>query len=223
MQPWVTLGTATAPDGAVLTLVKRGDEFVVRASGGVLMSSRQFGSEEALAHAACEAIANRANPSLLIGGLGLGFTLRAALDALPQTAKVTVAELVPGLVDWNRGPLAPLAGAPLEDERVELVVADVRKVMEQRAGAFDAIVLDVDNGPHALTTPANAPLYYERGLAAARRGLKPGGVFVVWSAAEDPAFVRRLEGAGFRVTVERPPVRRAKQGARHVLFVAKAR
>lgn len=220
MTPWLTLDTAQTPDGSPLTLVQRGDEFAIRASGQVLMSSRQHGSEDALAAVACQALHNRPSPSLLIGGLGMGFTLRAALDLLPPEARVTVAELVPAIVEWNRGTLAELANAPLNDARVEVVVADVRRVMDRQAGAFDVIALDVDNGPQALTTAANAPLYFERGLQSAKRALRPGGVFIVWSAAEDPAFRGRLVRAGFRVSIERPTVRGGKRGARHVLFVA---
>lgn len=221
MLPWQTLDTASTPDGSLLTLVRRDDEFVIRAGAGVLMSSRQHGSEDALAHVACRLVSGRSNPTLLIGGLGMGFTLRAALDALPPDARVTVAELVPAIVEWNRGPLASLAHAPLDDSRVELVVSDVRRMMGKQANAFDVILLDVDNGPQALTTPANAALYFDQGLRAAKRALKPGGALVVWSAAEDPVFVRRLEKSGFRVAVERPTVRGIKQGARHVLFVAR--
>lgn len=221
MTPWETLDTAKTPDGSPLTLVRRGDELAIRASGGLLMSSRQHGSEDALAAVACQALKNRPTPSLLIGGLGMGFTLRAALDLLPADARVTVAELVPALVRWNEGVLGALAGEPLSDERVEVVVADVRRVMDRQVAAFDVIALDVDNGPQALTTAANAPLYFERGLQSAKRALRAGGALIVWSAAEDPAFVRRLEKAGFRVSLERPTVRGGKRGGRHVLFVAR--
>lgn len=223
MTPWLTLGTAQTPDGSPLMLAQRGDEFAIRASGQVLMSSRQHGSEDELAAVSCKLMRDRPTPALLVGGLGMGFTLRAALDLLPPEARVTVAELVPALVEWNRGVLAPLANAPLNDPRVEVVVADVRRVMDRQAAAFDVIALDVDNGPQALTTAANAPLYFERGLQSARRALRPAGALVVWSAAEDPAFIGRLEKAGFRVSVERPGVRGGKRGARHVLFVAQAR
>lgn len=220
MTPWLTVDTAETPDGMPLTLVRRGEEFAIRASGQLLMSSRQHGSEDALAAVACEFLRNRPAPRLLVGGLGMGFTLRAALDSLPADARVTVAELVPAIVEWNRGALAPLAKQPLDDARVEVVVDDVRRVMDRQAARFDAVALDVDNGPHALTTPANAPLYFERGLKSAHRALRPGGALIVWSAAEDPAFVRRLERVGYRVRVERPTVRGGKRGARHVLFVA---
>lgn len=220
MRPWLTLDTTETPDGSMLSLAQRGEEFVIRASGQVLMSSRQHGSEEALAQVACKALRGRPQPSLLIGGLGMGFTLRAALDLLPAHARVTVAELVPAIVQWNQGPLSKLANNPLEDPRVEVAIADVRQVINQHPQSFDAIALDVDNGPQALTTPANQPLYFERGLQSVRRALRPGGMLTVWSAAEDPAFVQRLRKAGFRVSLERPTIRGGKRGGRHVLFVA---
>ena len=221
MKPWQTLARATTPDGTEMSLVRREDELAIRVAGQLLMSSRQHGSEEALARVACEALSGRADPAVLIGGLGMGFTLRAALDRLPASARIVVAELVPAIVEWNRGELAPLAGHPLADARVEVVTGDVRSVIGSHAGAFDAIALDVDNGPAALTSPRNAALYGRKGLESARRALKPGGVFVVWSASEDPAFVRRLEGCGFRVRVERPFARGAPTGTKHVLFVGR--
>lgn len=221
MNPWLLLDRARTPDGAELTLSRRGDERVIRIGGALLMSSRQHGSEDALASVACEAMRGRPKPSLLIGGLGMGFTLRAALDQLPADARVTVAELLPAVVAWNRGELGPLAGHPLDDPRVEVLVEDVRQVIGRHAGAFDAIALDVDNGPMALSAAGNASLYSPRGLQAARRALCKDGVFIVWSAAEDPAFVRRLEATGARVTAERPTVRGGASGARHVLFVAR--
>ena len=221
MNPWLVLDRAKTPDGTELTLSRRGEELVIRVGGALLMSSRQHGSEDALATVACHALRGRTHPSLLIGGLGMGFTLRAALDELPADARVTVAELVPAIVKWNRGELGPLANHPLADERVEVVVEDVRQVIGRHAGAFDAIALDVDNGPMALSAAGNASLYSTRGLEAARRALRPGGVLIVWSAAEDPAFVRRVESTGARVSIERPTVRGGASGAKHVLFVAR--
>lgn len=221
MNPWLVLDRANTPDGTELTLSRRGEELVIRVGGALLMSSRQHGSEDALATVACHALRGRAHPSLLIGGLGMGFTLRAALDELPADARVMVAELVPAIVQWNRGELGPLAAHPLADARVEVVVEDVRQVIGRHAEAFDAIALDVDNGPMALSAAGNASLYSTRGLEAARRALRPGGVLIVWSAAEDPAFVRRVESTGARVTIERPAVRGGSSGAKHVLFVAR--
>lgn len=219
MQPWETLDRTTTPDGQELLLCRRGDELAVRVGGRLLMSSRQHGSEEALARRACGALAKARSPALLVGGLGMGFTLRAALDLLPRSAHVLVAELVPALVAWNRGPLATLAGRPLGDPRVELATGDVGAVLAAKSGRFDAILLDVDNGPAALTTPANAALYGAGGLANAHRALRSPGTLVVWSAADDPRFVRRLEQAGFRARSERVEARTGRGGSRHVLFV----
>lgn len=221
MNPWLVLDRAQTPDGTDLTLSRRSDELVIRVGGALLMSSRQHGSEDALATVACSALKGRPRPSLLIGGLGMGFTLRAALDQLPADARVSVAELVPAIVRWNQGELGPLAGQPLGDPRVEVIVDDVRQVIGRSVEAFDAIALDVDNGPMALSAAGNASLYSPRGLQAARRALRRDGVLIVWSAAEDPAFVRRLESTGARVSIERPTVRGGASGAKHVLFVAR--
>ena len=163
MQPWRTLARARTPDGTELTLARRGDEFAIRAGGAPLMSSREHGSEEVMSIIAARR-AGGPGSTWLIGGLGLGYTLRAALERLPDDAKVVVAELLPAVVEWNRGPLAHLAQAPLEDGRVEVYVGDVRRAMAARQGAFDAILLDVDNGPSALTDEGNHPLYGPRGL-----------------------------------------------------------
>jgi spermidine synthase len=218
--PWRTLGSATAPGGGTLVLQERAGEFAIRIDGYVLMSSRAHGSEEALAEGACARLAGRAAPRVLIGGLGLGFTVRAALDRLPAGASVTVAEVVPAVVDWNRGPLADLAARPLDDPRVTVATADVGAVLAAAPPAtFDAVLLDVDNGPTALPRPANADLYDARGIAVARASLRPGGVLGVWSAAPDDAFAARLRRGGFSVRVER--IRsRGRVGTRHVLFLA---
>ena len=219
MVPWRTLGSATAPDGGTLVLQERAGELVIRAGGWVLMSSRAHGSEEALAERVCTQIAG-ARPRVLIGGLGLGYTLRAALDCLPAVASVTVAEVVPAVVDWNRGPVSGLAGRPLDDPRVTVATADVGAVIaEAPVASIDAVLLDVDNGPTALPRPANAHLYEATGLAAVRAALRPGGVLGVWSAAPDDRFAARLRRGGFTVEVE--PVRaRGRVGTRHVLFIA---
>lgn len=189
------------------------------AGGKSLMSSRMHGSEQALAALAFRRIDNP-NASVLVGGLGMGFTLRAALDLLPPDATVVVAELVPAVVEWNRGVLGPLAGHPLRDPRVRVDISDVADTLESSAGCFDAVLLDVDNGPDAFTAPANARLYNDRGLAAARRALKPGGVLAVWSAWEDRRFEQRLRYAGFVVHVERVRARLKKGGPRHTIFLA---
>jgi spermidine synthase len=218
MKPWETIDRARAADGAELVLARRGDEWAVRAAGRVLMSSRVHGSEEALAAFALERAANRR--SVLVGGLGFGFTLRAALDRLPPDAKVVVVELVPELVAWNRGPLAALAGRPLDDPRVRVQRGDVRRRIEEAKRAYDAILLDVDNGPSALAHRGNDALYGMRGLGACREALRDGGVLAVWSAGPDAAFRERLERAGFTAE-ERSVAARGKvaRGVKHVLFL----
>ncbi|GMV41025.1 MAG: hypothetical protein AMXMBFR64_27410 [Myxococcales bacterium] len=217
MKPWETLGTGRAPDGGELVLARRGDELVIRVDGQMLMSSRMHGSEEALARAACVGLC--AGASVLIGGLGLGYTLRAALDALPTSAAVVVAELVPDVVAWNRGVLGPLAGHPLDDPRVTVVVDDVLTVI-RRSRDLDAILLDVDNGPRGLTRDANDAVYGPDGIAACAQALAPGGALVVWSAADDPGYTSRLRRAALSVEVLRPPARE-RRGGRHVLFVGR--
>ncbi|HWG85774.1 MAG TPA: hypothetical protein VNT60_09860, partial [Deinococcales bacterium] len=191
--PWVELARAPVPGGAgELSLHRRGGEYSIRlASGGELMNSRLHGSEEALASLACARLSSRAAPRVLVGGLGMGFTLAAALAALPPNASVTVAELVPAVIEWNRGELGACAGHPLRDPRVQAVAADVRELIGAARRSYDAILLDVDNGPGGLTSAANDDLYSPVGLAAARRALSAGGVLAVWSAHPDAAFQDR--------------------------------
>jgi len=219
VKPWELLGQTRAPDGAELALTLRGGEYVILANGKSLMSSRMHGSEEALATFACARIRGRDEPRVLIGGLGMGFTLRATLDLLPPGALVVVAELLPAVVEWNRGPLGPLAGHPLKDRRVRVEHGDVGGLLRSGAGAFDAILLDVDNGPAAFATSTNAGLYSDAGLAAARAALREGGVLAVWSAREDRRFEQRLRYAGFRVEVERVRGRLKQGGPRHTIFI----
>jgi len=221
VKPWELLGQTRAPDGAELSLTLRSGEYVILANGKSLMSSRMHGSEEALATFACARIRDRREPrvSVLIGGLGMGFTLRATLDLLPQDAAVVVAELLPAVVEWNRGPLGPLAGHPLKDRRVHVEPGDVAVTLRSRVNAFDAILLDVDNGPAAFATSGNAGLYNDAGLAAARAALREDGVLAVWSAREDRKFEQRLRYAGFRVEVERVRGRLKKGGPRHTIFL----
>lgn len=218
MQAWVAVDRAHAPDGTDFVLARRGDEFVIRAAGRVLMSSRQHGSEERMAEVAARTIAGE-GAHWLLGGLGLGYTLRAALDRAPARSRITVAELVPAVIRWNRGPLAHLAGRPLDDPRTRVFEGDVRKAIGE--GRYDAILLDVDNGPEALSARRNDSLYSGRGIEAARVALKPGGVLVVWSAAHDPAYEKRLSRAGFTVEVVPADARGRAGGPRHVLFVAR--
>ena len=205
-------------DGTVLKLTYRDDEYVILADGKSLMSSGMCGSEEALATLGCGRVRDLERPSVLIGGLGMGFTLRATLDLLPADATVVVAELVPQVVEWNRGPLGPLAGHPLKDKRVQVETRDVALTLRSSRGKFDAVLLDVDNGPTAFTATGNAWLYDDRGIVAALDALKKGGVLAVWSAREDRKFEKRLRYAGFAVQVEH--VRgRLKGGPHHAIFL----
>ena len=184
------------------------------------MSSRMHGSEEALAALTGLRLRARKQPSVLVGGLGMGFTLRAMLDRLPPDASVIVTELVPAVLDWNRGPLGPLAGHPLKDKRVRVEVGDVAATLRSSVDRFDAVLLDVDNGPAAFTSTENAALYANRGVAAVRTALKSGGVLAVWSAREDRKFEQRLRYHGFTVAVERVRGRLSKGGPRHTIFLA---
>jgi spermidine synthase len=204
-----------------LRLYRRGDDFSISIGATELMTSRQSGSEEALARIACERIADRRRPAVLIGGLGMGFTLRATLAALPADADVTVAELVPAVVAWAQGPLAELFAGSLDDPRITILEEDVAAPIARARGAWDAILLDVDNGPAGLSIESNDRLYAAAGLRAARGALRPGGVLAIWSSAPDPAFTRRLEAERFHV--EELPVRSSgRKGARHHLSFATA-
>lgn len=220
MKPWILIGEAAAPDGTALTLKRRGDEYLLLADNKPLMASDQHGSEDALAMLACRRIQSIAAPRVLIGGLGMGFTLRAALDVLPTAATVVVAELVPAVVTWNRGPLAPLAGHPLEDARVRVEETDVAVAVRSSPGRFDAVLLDVDNGSDALTTSTNGWLYSDRGVDAIRAALSPHGVLAMWLAKEDPRFARRLRQHAFTVGVEPVRGRPKRGGQRHTILLA---
>lgn len=219
MKPWQLLGETRAPDGTDMRLTLRDTEYVILAGGRSLMSSRMHGSEEALAAFVCKRLEKAEAPSVLIGGLGMGFTLRATLDLLPADAKVIVAELIPAVVEWNKGPLGPLAGHPLDDPRVEVVIGDVGAVVRASRARFDAVILDVDNGPDAFTSAANVALYHDSGLAAIRVALKIGGMLAVWSAWEDRRFVQRMRYAGFTVDVQRVRARLKRGGPRHTIFL----
>ena len=213
------LGQTLTPDGTAMKLIRRSDEYIILANGKPLMSSRMHGSAEALATFACGRVQTLEQPSVLIGGLGMGFTLRATLDLLPPDAMVVVAELIPAVVEWNRGPLGPLAGDPLEDKRVRVEIGDVAVTLSSRPGQFDVVLLDVDNGPTAFTASNNAGLYDDRGIAAARAALKMDGVLAVWSAHEDRKFEHRLRHGRFDVQVERVRGRLKKGGPRHTIFL----
>lgn len=219
--PWKLIDTAAVPgDGGELRLLQRGAEFSIRLGHNELMNSRIHGSEEALAEIACARIGRRPRPRVLIGGLGMGFTLRAALDELSAEAQIVVAELVPAVIAWNRAELAPLSGQALDDPRVTVRLGDVGEAIRAERAAYDAILLDVDNGPEGLSRGANDRLYDGRGLAAAFAALRPGGVLAVWSAGEDAKFTRRLAKAGFAVEEVRVRARGARGGARHVIWLA---
>ena len=221
MRPWEILDRERAPEGSELVLYRRDDEFVIRVGGRELMSSRSSHSERELARLVIARLPPRDDPRVLVGGLGMGFTTRAALDALPPGGTVTVAELVPAVVAWNRGPLADLAGRPLDDPRTRVEVKDVARVIAETTERFDAILLDVDNGPEGLTRSSNQMLYTERGLAVARRTLRPGGLLAVWSAGPDAAFERRLRKVGFATDTTTIPSRGAAGGRLHTIFFAR--
>ncbi|HEX5070144.1 MAG TPA: hypothetical protein VFV78_07995, partial [Vicinamibacterales bacterium] len=207
------------PDGTDMRLQRRDTEYAIFAAGKLLMSSRMHGSEEAMAALACAHLRDRATARVLVGGLGMGYTLRATLDVLPATARVDLVEIQPDVVQWNRGPLGPLANHPLRDPRVHVQERDVTAALAATHRRFDAIILDVDNGPDAFTTATNAELYGDGGLAAIRRALRPDGTLAVWSAWEDRKFEQRLRYAGFRVRVEHVRARLKKGGPHHTIFL----
>lgn len=220
MQPWELLDEAKIPEsGETLRLKRRGHEYSIMLGTNELMNSRLFGSEEALATLAIEKLGHRKAPRILIGGLGMGFTLRAALAVVDNAARITVAELVPAVVAWARGPMAALHAGTLDDPRVAIFEGDVGAAIRSADAGYDAILLDVDNGPDGLSRPGNNALYGAKGLGEARRALAPGGVLAVWSSHPDPRFTQRLKQAGF--VVEEKPVRaRGKSGARHMIWLA---
>jgi spermidine synthase len=223
MTPRELIGVAEVPGGPPLRLFRRGGDFMIVLERNELMSTRMHGSEVALGTMACDRLAGLAAPHLLIGGYGMGFTLRAVLARLGAQARVTVAELVPGIIDWARGPMAAVTDGCLDDPRVTLTMGDVAEVIGQTGAAYDAILLDVDNGPDGLTRPANDGLYNGKGLADARQALRPGGVLAVWSAAPDPAFAKALERAGFAVETVKVRARENGKGPGHVIWFARTR
>ncbi len=220
MQPFETLASVTTPDGRRLTLHRRDSDFFIYVDGDELMSSRAHGSETALAELTCRDLPEVRRHRVLIGGLGLGYTLRAALEALPSTAEVIVAELFPCVVEWNHRYLADL-GRPLEDPRVRVVERDVVDLLGDTLPApYHVILLDVDNGPSAWCQDSNRRLYDRRGLARIRRSLSTGGILAVWSAQPDPAFVKRLRQCGFAARTK--TVRASgRKGSQHTIFLAR--
>lgn len=223
------IGTAYVPDGAELRLFRHGRDFIIALERNELMNTRLSGSEQALATMTVERLAadtrRTGAPHLLVGGYGMGFTLRAALAVLGQGANITVAEIVPEIIDWARGPMAEVTANCLDDPRVTLVIDDVAMLIAAARGGYDAILLDVDNGPDGLTRRENDLLYSPRGLQAAKAALTPGGILAVWSAHRDPAFTRRLHDAGFAVDEVSVRARSDKdgrgKGARHVIWFAR--
>jgi spermidine synthase len=221
VKPFELLGQTLSPDGTVMKLIRRSHEYIMLADGAILMSSRMHTSENELATLACQRARTLEKPSVLVGGLGMGFTLRATLDVLAPEASVIVAELVPAVVEWNRGPLGPLAGHPLKDKRVTVEIGDVAATLSSCPGQFDAVLLDVDNGPIAFTTSKNAGLYNNRGIAAAHAALKMDGVLGVWAAQDDREFEQRLRQGRFAVRVQRARGGLKKSGPRHTLFLSR--
>jgi spermidine synthase len=221
MKPIETLARETTPEGDELVLTRRDGVYHLIVDGVELMTSRVHGSEEDLARLAIAAIANRSKaPRVLVGGLGFGYTLRAALGNLPKEGKVVVCELFASLLQWNRDLLGELAGRPLADRRVKVVLADVRVYLDGQE-RFDAILLDVDNGPEALTLRSNDGLYTEEGLERLARSLTDGGVVAFWSTTPSPAFEKRLRRAGFEAWTERVPARGGGKGKNHAIFMAR--
>ena len=222
MIPWELLDSAPVPGSrkGELSLHRRGTDYEIRIDREELMTSRLHGSEEALARIGCERIAARPNARVLIGGLGMGFTTAAALVELGRDAEIVVAELAPAVIRWNRGPLADLAGRPLDDPRVRVFEGDVGDAIRGAEGGFDAILLDVDNGPEGFTRKANDWLYGRAGLAATFAALRPGGIYGVWSATSDAKFAAKLRSASFTVDDLRVPARPGHGGRHHTVWIA---
>jgi spermidine synthase len=221
IEPHECIATATIPDGVELQLIRHGADFTIAIDDNDLMSTRVSGSEVALATMTHARLGSRAEADWLIGGYGMGFTLRAALEALGDDASVTVAELVPEIIEWARGPMHALTADCLDDRRVQLVNQDVATLIGAAAAGYDAILLDVDNGPEGLSCRANDYLYSDRGLAAALRALKIGGILAVWSAFDDPRFSARLKATGFEVAEVKVSDGHEADGDTHVLWFAR--
>ncbi len=223
MNPTILLGTANIPNnGGELRLTQRGDDFSIDLKGvpGSLMTSRVYSSEIALAELGCAHIKGTENTKVLVGGLGMGFTLAAALNATSPSSEVTVAELVPGVIEWNKGPLGESADRPLDDNRTRVHSGDVAELFKAKQATFDAILLDVDNGPEAFTHANNSSLYSMESLNAIQKTLRPKGVLAVWSAWHEPSFTKTLKKAGFKVDVKTVRAHKGK-GSRHTIYLAK--
>lgn len=222
MIPWKLLGSSRTPNTkSMLKLYQRDAEYSIRVNGMELMNSRVFGSEKMLAELSCGEIADRKNASVLIGGLGMGYTLSAALRSLQDDADVLLVELIPAVVEWNQGVLGSLADYPLEDSRVTVRVDDVVHVISHGKSTFDAILLDIDNGPDSLTQDENATLYSLSGLSMIHRALRTGGVVAVWSASPDAGFKKKLKQSSFHVIEKKVRGRAQKKGPIHTIWIAK--
>lgn len=221
MKPRELIASAKVPCGAELRLVRHAGDHIIMAGNIELMSSRVGGSEEALATLTCDRLRKGVAPHLLIGGYGMGFTLRAALAKLDAKARITVAELVPEIIDWARGPMADLTAGCLDDPRVRLLQGDVAAEIATSTKTYDAILLDVDNGPSGLSRPANDSLYSMKGLGFAKAALKPGGILAIWSATPDAGFTRRLQTSGYKTEEVTVRARSNGKGPRHTIWFAK--
>jgi len=219
MIPWTHLDSTVVPGGGELRLMQRGHEYSIMAGAIELMNSRLSDSEQALATLAHQRIGERPKPRILIGGLGMGFTLRAALEVFGPKAEIVVAELLPAILDWAKGPLAGLYGDSLNDKRVSVQITDVADLIDSPPGSWDAILLDVDNGPQGLSRPGNDGLYNPRGLGIAKKALRPGGVLGVWSSSTDHGFTAKLKRQGFDATATMVRAHRGR-GARHTVWIA---
>jgi len=221
MRPWELLDRAAVPGGGgELRLQRRDDEYSISLGHLELMNSRVHGSEEALAELACQRLSDRVSPRVLIGGLGMGFTLASALKQLGADAEIAVAELVPAVVTWNREHLAQLAGRPLADSRVTVYEGDVGDLIRAKKDAFDAILLDVDNGPEGFSRKENDSLYSAAGLSAAKKALRSNGIFGVWSISPDQRFSKRLKLSGLNMEERAVRARPGKKGGRHTIWLA---
>jgi len=219
--PWEEIDRAKVPGHErEVILLKRGKEFSIRTAGTELMNSRRHGSEDALAELTCNRIKRKSGLRILIGGLGMGFTLAAALEQSEQDTLITVSELIPAVVRWNREQLGRLAGMPLDDPRVSVKEEDVAEIIRNKKSAWDAILLDVDNGPEGLTRKANDRLYGKSGLKTSFSALRPEGIFAVWSSEANKAFTRRLKQCGFHTETLTVPVRKSGKGGKHTIWLA---
>ena len=222
--PWTLIDTTTIPgDGGEMYLYRRGDEYSIRIGHHELMNSREHGSEDALATLVCDRLIDRRKVRVLVGGLGMGFTLAGVLNGVTKESEVVISELVPSVVAWHRGPLAEVSGGILDDPRVRIRETDVARIIAESRDAFDAILLDVDNGPAGITSKHNDKLYGLGGLRSAHRALREGGILAVWSSGPDPTFTRRLQQTGFTAEEVRVRGRANNKGQRYLIWLATRR